>query len=445
MAGTPSPTTVSTSLQRIATLAREAPQLAFTTLAHHIDIGFLREAYRRTRKDGAVGVDGQTAQAYAEDLERNLESLLHRFKSGAYQAPPVRRVYIPKDDGRSTRPLGIPSFEDKVLQRAVAMVLEAVYEQDFLDCSYGFRPKRSQHQALDILWGQTMQMGGGYVISIDIKSYFATIEHGQLRAILDQRVRDGVIRRTIDKWLKAGVLENGCVSHPDTGVPQGSGVSPLLSNLFLHEVLDTWFESVVKPRLEGNAMLVRFADDAIILCAREHDANRVMAVLPKRFEKYGLMLHPDKTRVIRFKRPPRHPTGASRADASTPGTFDLLGFTHYWGRSRKGNWVVKRKTASKRLSRALKRINLWCREHRHAKLGWQHQKLVLKLRGHYGYYGISGNFRGLNQFREGVVSRWRKWLSRRSQRSRIEWERFARLLKHYPLPKAKIVHGIPSP
>lgn len=170
-----------------------------------------------------------------------------------------------------------------------------------------------------------------------------------------------------------------------------------------------------------------------------------MAVLPKRFEKYGLTLHPDKTRVIRFQRPPRHPTGASRADASTPGTFDLLGFTHYWGRSRKGNWVVKRKTASKRLSRALKRINLWCREHRHAKLGWQHQKLVLKLRGHYGYYGISGNFRGLNQFREGVVSRWRKWLSRRSQRSRIEWERFARLLKHYPLPKAKIVHGIPSP
>jgi group II intron reverse transcriptase/maturase len=356
----------------------------------------------------------------------------------------VRRVYIPKDDGRSTRPLGIPAFEDKVLQRAVARVLEAIYEQDFLDCSYGFRPKRSQHQALAILWEQTMQMGGGWVISIDIKSYFDAIEHRQLRAILDQRVRDGVIRRTIDKWLKAGVLENGCVSHPDTGVPQGSGVSPLLSNLFLHEVLDTWFEHVVKPRLEGNAVLVRFADDAIILCARERDANRVMAVLPKRFEKYGLTLHPDKTRVIRFQRPPRNPTGPRGEGASAPGTFDLLGFTHYWGRSRKGSWVLKRKTASKRLTRALKRINLWCREHRHAKLGWQHQKLALKVRGHYGYYGIAGNFRSLTRFREGVLSRWRKWLGRRSQRSRIEWERFTRLQKHYLLPKAKIVHGIPS-
>lgn len=444
MAGTPSPTTVSTKLQRIATLAREAPELAFTTLAHHIDLTFLKEAYRRTRKDGAVGVDGQTALAYAEELESNLNSLLHRFKSGTYQAPPVRRVYIPKDDGRSTRPLGIPAFEDKVLQRAVARVLEAIYEQDFLDCSYGFRPKRSQHQALAILWEQTMQMGGGWVISIDIKSYFDAIEHRQLRAILDQRVRDGVIRRTIDKWLKAGVLENGCVSHPDTGVPQGSGVSPLLSNLFLHEVLDTWFEHVVKPRLEGNAVLVRFADDAIILCARERDANRVMAVLPKRFEKYGLTLHPDKTRVIRFQRPPRNPTGPRGEGASAPGTFDLLGFTHYWGRSRKGSWVLKRKTASKRLTRALKRINLWCREHRHAKLGWQHQKLALKVRGHYGYYGIAGNFRSLTRFREGVLSRWRKGLGRRSQRSRIEWERFTRLQKHYLLPKAKIVHGIPS-
>jgi group II intron reverse transcriptase/maturase len=444
MAGTPSPTTVSTKLQRIATLAREAPELAFTTLAHHIDLTFLKEAYRRTRKDGAVGVDGQTALAYAEELESNLNSLLHRFKSGTYQAPPVRRVYIPKDDGRSTRPLGIPAFEDKVLQRAVAMVLEAIYEQDFLECSYGFRPKRSQHQALAILWEQTMQRGGGWVISIDIKSYFDAIEHRQLRAILDQRVRDGVIRRTIDKWLKAGVLENGCVSHPDTGVPQGSGVSPLLSNLFLHEVLDKWFEHVVKPRLEGNAVLVRFADDAIILCARERDANRVMAVLPKRFEKYGLTLHPDKTRVIRFQRPPRNPTGPRGEGASAPGTFDLLGFTHYWGRSRKGSWVLKRKTASKRLTRALKRINLWCREHRHAKPGWQHQKLALKVRGHYGYYGIAGNFRSLTRFREGVLSRWRKWLGRRSQRSRIEWERFTRLQKHYLLPKAKIVHGIPS-
>ncbi|MEE8292175.1 MAG: group II intron reverse transcriptase/maturase [Candidatus Tectomicrobia bacterium] len=441
MAGTSSPTTVSTSLQRIATLAREAPERVLTTLAHHIDVPFLTEAYRRTRKDGAVGADGQTAQAYAEDLETNLESLLHRFKSGTYYAPPVRRVYIPKEDGRSSRPLGIPSFEDKVLQRAVAMVLEAVYEQDFLDCSYGFRPKRGQHQALNVLWHQTMQMGGGWVISIDIKSYFDTIDHRQLRGTLDQRVRDGVIRRTIDKWLKAGVLENGCVTHPDTGVPQGSGVAPLLSNLVLHEVLDTWFEDVVKPRLEGGAVLVRFADDAIILCARERDAQRVMAVLPKRFEKYGLTLHPDKTRVIRFTRPSRGQIWRRQDGSSASRSFDLLGFTHYWGRSRTGSWVVKRKTASKRLSRALKRINTWCREHRHNKVWWQHEKLVLKLRGHYGYYGITGNFQGVQQFRFGVIRRWRKWLSRRSQRSHIGWVRFAGLLKHYPLPQVKIVHA----
>ena len=239
MAGTSSPITVSTKLQRIATLARQDPERVLTTLAHHIDVPFVREAYRQTRKDGAVGVDGQTAQAYAEDLETNLASLLHRFKSGTYYAPPVRRVYIPKDNGKASRPLGIPSFEDKVLQRAVAMVLEAVYEQDFRDCSYGFRPKRSPHQALETFRNQVMEMRGGWVIKIDIKNYFDTISHRQLRVILDQRVRDGVIRRTIDKWLKAGVLEHGEVTYSETGVPQGSGVSPILSNLFLHEVLDT--------------------------------------------------------------------------------------------------------------------------------------------------------------------------------------------------------------
>jgi RNA-directed DNA polymerase len=442
MAGTPSPTTVSTKLQRIATLAREDPERALTTLAHHIDVAFLKEAYRRTRKDGAVGVDGQTAHFYAEHLEANLESLLHRFKSGTYYAPPVRRVYIPKDDGKACRPLGIPSFEDKVLQRAVAMVLEAVYEQDFRDCSYGFRPKRSPHQALDAFWKQAMQMGGGWVIKIDIKSYFDSIPHPKLRAILDQRVRDGVIRRTIDKWLKAGVLENGGVTHSDTGVPQGSGVSPMLSNLFLHEVLDTWFEDVVRPRLEGDAVLYRFADDAIILCARESDAKRIMAVLPKRFEKYGLTLHPEKTCVIRFTRPPYGGQPRRRRDVATwPGSFDLLGFTLYWGKSRRGNWVVKRKTASDRLSRALKRINTWCRENRHAKIGWQHQKLALKLRGHYGYYGVSTNHRRLAQFRYEVSRIWRKWLSRRSQRRHMRWDRFSELLKRYPLPPIRIVHS----
>jgi group II intron reverse transcriptase/maturase len=442
MAGTPSPITVSTKLQRIATLAREDPERVLTTLAHHIDVPFLREAYRRTRKDGAVGIDGQTAQDYAQHLEANLVSLLHRFKSGTYYAPPVRRVYIPKDDGKACRPIGIPSFEDKVLQRAVAMVLEAVYEQDFRDCSYGFRPNRSPHQALDAFRHQVMEMRGGWVIKIDIKSYFDTISHRDLRAILDQRVRDGVIRRTIDKWLKASVLEQGGVTYSDTGVPQGSGVAPMLSNLFLHDVLDTWFEDVVRPRLEGEAVLCRFADDALILCARERDAQRIMAVLPKRFEKYGLTLHPEKTCVIRFTRPPRGGTPRRRRESPTwPGSVDLLGFTLYWGKSRQGNWGVKRKTASDRLSRALKRINTWCRENRHAQVGWQHQKLAQKLRGHYGYYGVTTNSRCLAQCRYGVIRIWRKWLSRRSQRSSIRWDRFHDFLKRYPLSQVKIVHS----
>lgn len=440
MTGTSSPSSISTKLQRIATLASEDPQRVLTTLAHHIDVPFLKEAYRRTRKDGAVGVDGQTAHVYAQHLEANLTSLLHRFKSGTYYAPPVRRVYIPKEDGKAFRPLGIPSFEDKVLQRAVAMVLEAVYEQDFLDCSYGFRPKRSPHQALDAFWHEAMRMKGGWVIKIDIKSYFDTISHQKLRDILDQRVRDGVIRRTIDKWLKAGVLENGCVKHSETGVPQGSGVAPILSNLFLHEVLDTWFEREVKPRLKGEAALCRFADDAVIICAHQRDAQRLMAVLPKRSEKYGLTLHPDKTRLIRFTRPPYGKRRRRGGNLTWPGSVDLLGFTLYWGRSRRGFWLVQLKTASDRLSRALKRINMWLRENRHAKIGWQHQKLVLKLRGHYGYYGMSTNQRSLNQFRDGVIKLWRKWLSRRSQRGYIRWDRFKTILKTYPLPQVKIVH-----
>src|SRR3954464_8509982 len=397
MPGTPSPDPISTRRQRIAELARQSPQAAFTTLAHHIDIDWLFEAYQRTRKDGAVGVDGQTAEDYAVDLEGNLRSLLDRAKSGHYQAPPARRVHIPKGAGPETRPIGIPTFEDKILQRAVAMILEAVYEQDFLDCSFGFRPGRSAHQALDALWHRLMEVRGGWVLEIDIRKFFDTLDHRHLQAILRRRVRDGVLLKLIGKWLKAGVMEDGCLTHPESGSPQGGVVSPVLANAYLHEVLDEWFEGTVKPRLSGRASLIRYADDAVLVFEVEGDARRVLDVLPKRFGKYGLTLHPEKTRLVPFPgRPPGSPPGPRE---ERPGTFDFLGFTHYWGRTLKGNWAVKRKTARGRFNRSLGSVRQWCREHRHLPVNEQWVALTRKLLGHFAYYGILGNIDCLKRFR----------------------------------------------
>jgi group II intron reverse transcriptase/maturase len=441
MTGSPNLASVSTRLQRIAQLAREDPERAFLSLAHHIDTDLLREAYRRTRKDGAPGVDGQTAAVYQENLEENLQSLLDRFKSGRYHAPPVRRSYIPKGSDRTKkRPIGVPTFEDKILQRAVAMVSEAVYEQDFLDCSYGFRPGRSAHQAIRKLWECLMSLGGGWIVEADIQSFYDTLDHRQLRAFLDQRVRDGVIRRALDKWLKAGVLEGGTLRHPLAGTPQGGVVSPLLSNIYLHEVLDTWFAAVVKPRLQGEAFLIRFADDFVLVFQLESDARRVLEVLPKRFGKYGLSLHPDKTRLVRFDQPGGKPEPGKTRPHEEPKSFDFLGFTHFWERSRRGRWLVKRKTASDRITRFLRQLNQWCQDNRHAPLAWQQSQLLSKLRGHGGYYGITGNSKSLSSVHHWVKRIWRKWLGRRSRDSNLTWERFNLLLRRYPLPNLRICH-----
>ncbi len=434
---TPNSTTVSTKLRRIAKLAREMPEVELNTLAHHIDMDWMREAFRRTRKDGAAGVDGRSGREYGADLEANLQSLLDRAKTGRYRAPNVRRVHIPKGRGRETRPLGIPTFEDKVLQRAVVMALEAVYEQDFLDCSYGFRPGRSAHSALAALRRELMDMSGGWVLDVDIRRFFDTIDHAKLRDILRQRIRDGVLLRLIGKWLNAGVLEAGNVTYPKAGTPQGGVISPLLANVFLHEVMDTWFEHTVKPRLEGRACLVRYADDAVMVFAEEGDARRVLDVLPKRFAKYGLTLHPEKTRLVQFNRPRWH-AGRGGPRGPRPGTFDLLGFTHYWGRTRRGGWAVKQKTAADRFSRALRRIAEWCRTHRHQAVKEQWRTLCLKLKGHFGYYGITGNSTALDNLRHHVRHVWRKWLSRRSQTAHINWDRFAFLEQRYPLPPARV-------
>ncbi len=440
MAGTSGLERISTRLCQVAELARRRPQIVITTLAHHIDMEWMMEAHRRTRKDGAVGVDSVTAEAYAADLQGNLEGLLERFKAGTYFAPPVRRVHIPKGDSGATRPIGIPTYEDKILQRAVSMVLGAVYEQDFLDGSYGFRPGRSAHQALERLWKGLMDLRGGWIIDLDLASFFDTLDHRHLRQFLDQRVRDGVIRKAIDKWLAAGVMSEGHVSRATTGTPQGGVISPLLANIYLHEVLDVWFEHDVTPRMQGPAFLVRYADDAVLVFAERRDAEHVLDVLPKRLGKYGLTLHPEKTRLVPFGRPRKRP-GERGDDGPRPGTFNFLGFTHYWGATRKGNWMVKRKTEAGRFRRAVRAVNLWCRYNLHAGVPVHHRMLSAILRGHFGYYGIAGNCFAIGAFRQRVQRIWRYWLARRSQKAKMTWVRFNRLLQRYPLPPARIVHS----
>lgn len=434
--------TISTKQSRIAQLAKEDPDRALYSLNHHLDLDWLREAHSRVRKDGAAGVDGQTAREYARDLEEHLESLLTRAKSGRYKAPPVRRVHIPKGRGKETRPIGVPTHEDKVLQRAVVMLLEPIYEQDFLDCSYGYRPKRSAHQALETLWQSQMDIGrNGWIVEVDISRFFDTLDHGHLRDFLRQRVRDGVLLRLIGKWLKAGVLEGGVLASPSKGTPQGGVISPLLSNIFLHYVLDEWFEAEVQPRMKGTSHLVRFADDFAIGFEREDDARKVLEVLPKRFGRYGLTLHPDKTRLVRFQ--PEEGKKKTRDDeGDPPTTFSFLGFTHVWHLSRKGRWVIRRRTGKERFVRALRRISSWCRLVRHDPIEEQHRRLCQKVEGHYGYYGITGNYPRLSAFKAQVERIWLKWLCRRSQRWRKDrWQWFKRLMQSYPLPKPRIVHS----
>ena len=430
-----SPANLSTKRRWIADLARDKRGTALTLLHHLIDLEWMHEAYELTRKDGATGIDGVTAQAYEVSLEANLTDLLGRIKSGRYRAPPVRRTYIPKADG-SQRPLGIPTFEDKVAQRAIVMALEAVYEQDLLPCSYGFRPKRSAHDALRALRGAISRQGQHFVVEVDIRKYFDSISHHELRAILDQRVTDGVIRRMIDKWLKAGVLEDGLLRLTREGTPQGGVISPMLSNIYLHHVLDEWFENEVKPRMAGPCTLVRFADDFVMTFKNHHDAERVLHVLGKRLERYGLRLHPDKTRFIDFR--PGSQGGTPKDGKGPP--FDFLGFTHTWGRSLKGRRVVRQQTAKSRLVRALHAVSDWCRTNRHQPLLWQQARLSAKLVGHFAYYGITGNLWQLGRFRQQVTRTWRKWLRRRTRANTLSWERFNVFLERHPFPQARIIH-----
>ena len=416
--------------------AQKYRQEPLTALSHHLDLNWMHEAYRRVGKNAAPGVDGQTVVGYGENLTENLRDLLVRAKSGSYQAPPVKRAYVPKNE-KEDRPIGLPTVEDKILQRAVAMILEPIYEQEFLPFSFGFRPGRSPHQALECLRTQCFEQKVQWVLEVDLRKFFDTVDHRLMLELLGRRVQDGVIRRLIAKWLKAGVWEKGTVSYPEEGTPQGGVISPLLSNIYLHEVLDKWFVQSVQPACGGRTFMVRFADDFVMGFERLEDARKVERVIAKRFARYGLKINAQKTRLVRFGRPPRGGAGAQ----GKPETFDFLGFTHYWGQSRQGHSVVKKETAKGRFTRALRAIKEWGWEHRHQPLKEQQRKLNEKLRGHDAYYGVTGNHRMLQRLRWEVAKRWRKWLARRNRGRGPNWQQFGSILQAFPLTPARVIHS----
>jgi len=422
---------MSTVELQIAERARKYKGEALYNLHHFIDAPLLQESYEKLNKKSAGGIDGKTWQHYGLEFPERRESLLDEFKSGRYRAPAIRRVYIPKDK-HGQRPLGILTMEDKVLQASVQKVIEPIYEEDFKSFSYGFRPGCSQHQAIEFMFRQVSFQNMHYIIDADIKNYFGSINHGILREFLDKRVKDGVIRRMIDKWLKAGVMESGNISYPDLGTQQGSVISPILSNIYLHYVLDEWFSEQIQPLLKGKSFTVRWADDFILGFTDKSDAERVMEVLPKRFAKYELTLHTEKTKLIDLN---------SKRDGSGR-SFDFLGFTHFLGKSRNGKKVLKRKTSSKRLTRAIVTISSFIKLNRHMKLTDLIAAINVKLRGHYLYYGITFNYRGINRLYFHVKRNLYKWLNRRGGKSKWLWDTFSILVEQWsPLVKPFIIHS----
>src|SRR5215468_5838914 len=426
-----------TDINRIAELAKEDPKRQFHSIAHLITVAKLEEAFRSLRKDASAGIDGITYEQYEMNVEEKIRQLHQRLKEGKYQAQPLRRVYIPKEDGKQ-RPISIPALEDKLVQKVAVDLLNAIYEQDFLDCSYGFRPKRGQHQALDEIDRIICTRPIAWVLEIDIRSYFDSIVRSAVVEMIEERVTDGSVLRLIGKWIRVGVIEDGRLLVRETGTGQGQPISPLLANIYLHHVLDKWFENEVKPRLKGEAYEIRFADDAILCFQHKEDAEKVLAVLPKRFEKYGLTLHPEKTRLIEFG---RYAAKNARKQGKKPATFNFLGFVHLCARSRQGKFTVHVKTIAKRLARGLKAVWEWCKQHRHDPVSEQQKTLNAKLRGHYQYYGRRTNYRAIRQFYQRVCRIWREWLGRRTRAKPLTWERFADMLRQHPLLRPRITHA----
>jgi RNA-directed DNA polymerase len=424
---------MSPELRKVAERARREPDVQFHSLAHLLHVGALGVACGRLRANAAVGVDGVTKEMYEQDLWGNLKDLVERLKTKRYRHQPIRRVHIPKDNGK-TRPLGISAFEDKIVQDAIREVLQAIYEQDFRDCSYGFRPGRGAHDAIRALHRAADRGECNWILEADIVSFFDSVDRTALVEMLQKRLADGSLLRLIGKCLNVGVLDGEEFSTPEVGTAQGSVLSPLLGNIYLHYVLDEWFERVVRPRLRGRATLVRYADDFVIALELREDADRVWEVLPKRMQRYGLALHPDKTRLLDFRRPPRE-----RQVGKGPSTFDFLGFTLYWRRTLRGYWRLGCQTRRARLHRAMNAVYEWCRDHRHLPLVVQHAGLRSRLQGHINYFAVNGNVEKVACLCRHAQEAWRRWLSRRSQKAYLTWDRMKLLLQRYPLPPPRVM------
>jgi RNA-directed DNA polymerase len=422
-------------LGRLAKLAKEDPGRKFFSIAHFLTSQALYEAFLGLRKGASAGVDHVTYADYEKQARQNIQELHGRLKSKTYRALPLRRIYIPKEDGKQ-RPISIPALEDKILQKATVKLLTAIYEQDFLDCSYGFRPGRGAQEALDEVGRVLCREPTSWVLELDITSYFDSIVREQLMEMIERRISDASILRLIRKWINIGVIDEGRLLLSETGTGQGQIISPLLANVYLHFVLDEWVEREVKPRLRGKVFVIRYADDAVLCFQYREDAEKVLHVLPKRFARYGLTLHPEKTRLVAFG---REALASARRMGTKPDTFDFLGLTHKCACSRQGRFAVHVKTMKKRLRRSSKGITEWCRTHRHDPVDRQQAALNAKLRGHYQYYGRPTNFRSLWKFYREVRRTWKKWLGRRTRGRPLTWEKYAQILNRHPLHRPRIV------
>ena len=424
-------------LSLISGHARRDPAFQFTSLAHLLDVEYLRDCYHSLNRNRAVGIDSISWEAYGANLEDNLSHLVSRLKRKRYKPLPARRVYIPKND-KETRPLGIPALENKIVERGITWILESIYEQEFLDCSYGFRPKRGCHQALKQLNDLIMFQPVGHIVEADIKGFFDSVDHDKLMDFIRIRVMDTTLLSLLGKFLKAGYIDEGQLVKSDKGTPQGSILSPMLANIFLHYVLDEWFETTVKSHARGFCELVRYADDFVCVVRYADDAERIEQALKNRFSKYGLEIHPTKSRKLSFGRFERD--NAEKQNRQ-PNTFDFLGLTHYCDVSRKGHFKLGRKTSRKKFTAKCREMNDWLRAIRNrfkTKDWWK--ILAAKLRGHFQYYGVSENYLSVMKFYKLTVKMVRKWLNRRSQKRKMSWDKFTAYLEHYPLPKPKIVH-----